>query len=383
MKTQTIKYIGFYDTVVNQTENRNYALSAANKMDYISNVLIQLGYHVLIVSPSETRNPKFYRGKKIKINEKVTLDLFPTFPAGNKLNTLFSMVTMDVLLFLYLMRNTKKGEPVIVYHSLALKSIVRLAKRFKRFVIILEVEEIYQDVSPLPKWLTREEFRTITDANGYIFPTQLLNQKLNSSEKPNAIVHGTYKIEPDRGERFTDGKIHIVYAGTFDAVKGGAITSILAAEFLTEKYHLHVIGFGTVEEKNMVMRTIEEVSNRSKSTITFDGLLAGEDYIIFLQKCDIGLSTQTPGLAYNDTSFPSKILSYLSNGLRVVSIRIKAIETSGIGKDLYYFDEQNPKEIADVIMSINVNEHYDSRQLLNSLNQQFINDMKRLLGDLS
>ena len=48
----------------------------------------------------------------------------------------------------------------------------------------------------------------------------------------------------------------------------------------------------------------------------------------FIQKCQIGLCTQNIDAAFNTTSFPSKILSYMSNGLEVVGVNIAAIKNS-------------------------------------------------------
>ena len=103
------------------------------------------------------------------------------------------------------------------------------------------------------------------------------------------------------------------------------------------------------------------------------------EYIKFLQKCDIGLSTQTPNAEYNDTSFPSKVLSYMANGLRVVSIRIKALEKSKISDLLYYYENDSPKEIAKAIKSIDLSQPYNSRNKIQDLDENFIKDIKELL----
>lgn len=42
----------------------------------------------------------------------------------------------------------------------------------------------------------------------------------------------------------------------------------------------------------------------------------------------------------------------MANGLRVVSVRIPVVEESGIGKCVYYYDEQTPENIAKAIKSI-------------------------------
>ena len=108
-------------------------------------------------------------------------------------------------------------------------------------------------------------------------------------------------------------------------------------------------------------------------------MLSGEDYIRFLQSCDIGLSTQNPDAAFNATSFPSKILSYMANSLQVVSIRIPAIEGSAIGEYMYYYDRQTPEEIAKAIMSVDMSNGMDPRQVIAGLDGTFRRHLKKLL----
>ena len=117
----------------------------------------------------------------------------------------------------------------------------------------------------------------------------------------------------------------------------------------------------------------------SEAGISYDGLLMGSDYIRFLQSCHVGLSTQDPNASFNETSFPSKVLSYLANGLRVVSIRMKSLERSSIGHLLYYYDVNTPKGIASAIESINFNIPYDSRIVIQELDQKFVLEIQKIL----
>ena len=216
-----------------------------------------------------------------------------------------------------------------------------------------------------------------------IFPTELLNEKINTQKKPYAIIHGTYQVEPDRKcNIFQDElqkKIHCVYAGTFDPRKGGAIAAAAAAEFLPENYHIHILGFGNDEEKKKMQDLIAKLASKTVCGISYDGLLSGEDYIRFIQSCDIGLSTQNPDAAFNATSFPSKILSYMANGLRVVSIRIPAIEGSAIGEHMYYYDRQTPEEIAKAILSVDMSDKTDPRTIIADLDVDFQKQLGRIL----
>ena len=187
-------------------------------------------------------------------------------------------------------------------------------------------------------------------------------------------------MEEDRDCRFEDGKIHLLYAGTLDPRKGGA-AAVGSALGLPGNYHVHILGFGSEKDKKDLLDQIGNVSEKTEAAVTFDGLFSGEDYIRFVQSCDVGFSTQTPDAAFNDTSFPSKVLSYLANGLRVVSVRIKALERSAISDLLYYYDGNTPEAIAEAVKQIDFSQPYDSRSVIQELDKKFVEEIGALLRD--
>lgn len=374
-------YLGYYDTAKNAGENRGYVLAATNKMTYICSALNRAGYEVEIVSASGTKNNNSYPGKKVQLTEHTSLQLFPTMGTGCKLRRMIKLLAMQWHIFWYLMCSTHRGEPILAYHSLGYTGILWFLKKIKRFRLILEVEEIYADVTGDER-ARRREMRLFRAADAYLFPTELLDEKLNPQGKPSVIIYGTYQVEEDRKCSFDQPNsqrlVHCVYAGTFDPRKGGSIAAA-AAEYLPSNYHIHILGFGSEQDTRNMKEEIAEVSKRSKASVTYDGLLSGEEYIRFIQSCDIGFSTQNPDADFNATSFPSKILSYLANGLRVVSIRIPAIEQSAVGDILYYYDEQTPENIAKAVLSIDINSAYDSREFIADLDKKFEADIQSLM----
>ncbi len=377
---EKIFYMAYYNST-NSSERRNAVLSSVNKMNYICEALENNGYNTEIVSASGTTEKKFCKSKKVKLTDKTTLKLFSSLPRLNRIVSVIDRVILKTKLFLYMIKNTNKDSIVMVYHSLGYMSLVKRLKKLKGFKLIIEAEEIYGDVIGDEK-TSQKEYDFFKIADGFIFPTELLSEKVNTEKKPEVIIYGTYHIEKELPKLFSDGKIHCVYAGTLDPRKGGAIASAESALFLNENYHIHILGFGNEKEKAETLNTIDSISKKSKAKITYDGLLSGEEYIKFIQSCDIGLSTQNPNGKYNDTSFPSKILSYMANGLRVVSVRIPVVEESGIGKCVYYYDEQTPENIAKAIKSIDFSEEYDSRKTIGVLDKAFICNLKTMLKGL-
>lgn len=373
-----ILYLGYYDTAENAIEMRAFPPAAATKIKYICSAINRAGENVKIVSACRTQGRKNCKGHEFKLNDKTELKLFPCLGYGGAIKRFLRTMQMSIGLFLYLMKNAHRKQPVIVYHGLAYMGIAKLVKKIKGFRLILEIEEIYADVTG-GKGLRKKELAFFKLADAYIFPTELLDEKINTEGKPSAIIYGTYSVEEKLADKFDDGKIHLLYAGTFDPRKGGVVAAAATAGELSNAYHVHICGFGTEEEIKNIKEQIAEVSKKEKATATYDGLLSGEEYLKFVQSCHVGLSTQNPDAEFNDTSFPSKVLSYLSNGLRVVSVRINSLEKSKINELLTYYDENTPKAIAKAIESIDFSKEYDSRKTVAELDARFIKEIKEIL----
>lgn len=378
-----IFYLGYYDLPDGKTD---VVLAATNKMSYIIDVLAESGYGVEIISASTNKRGEKYIGGTRQVRDGVCLTTFSSNFGKNRFARVVKRRIFFNRLKSYLKKQIAEGDTVLIYHSLGYYKLYKWLITQLKANVILEAEEIYTDVGKT-RFVTREkEKQALSYANAYIFPTRLLDEKVNKAHKPSVIIHGTYGVEADRKCEFGDIElrkqdkriIHCVYAGTFDPRKGGAIAAA-AAEFLPENYHIHILGFGSDVEIQNMKDMIADISSRSKATVSYDGLLSGEDYIRFIQSCDIGLSTQNPNAAFNATSFPSKILSYMANGLRVVSIRIPAIESSAIGDYMYYYDTQTPEAIAKAVMTVDVSDDYDGRKIISQLDSGFRSELVKLL----
>lgn len=375
-KMKKIFYISYY-AQPSDSEKRDAVLSAVNKMDYICESLEKNGCEVEVVSASPTLGKKLGKARIKKITDRTTLKLFFSLPNVNKIVSLANRVCMKTQMFFYMLKNTKRDSTVIVYHSLGYMSLVKMLKKIKGFKLIIEAEEIYGDVIGNPK-IVKKEYSFFKIADSFIFPTELLSESVNTEKKPEVIIYGTYHIAKEMPKLFTDGKIHCVYAGTLDPRKGGAAAAAAAALFLNGDYHIHILGFGNEKEKKEMLGIIDDISKKTEAKVTYDGLLSGDEFTSFIQSCDIGFSTQNPDAAFNSTSFPSKILTYMVNGLRVVSIRIPAIEKSAVGKFMYYYDEQTPENIANAVKSIDLADGYDSRKELERIDREFVENIVSL-----
>lgn len=372
-----ILYIGFYD-VPDSQEKRVCCPAAIDKMDYISDALNRAGYSVHHISPSwcaASDGPWTWQ-KTIRLKGQKRLTLCPSGGARRKWLRNGTIVFALLWLLFYLIWHVRRQEKVLVYHSPWLSLPVRWAKRIKGFHLILEVEEIYGHVSSLHPCFDLLEYRLLHSADAYLFATDLLAERFGRS-KPHCVVYGSYGVKDVVSKPANDGRIHLLYAGIVDSHKRGAFNAVESTRHLSGKYVLHVIGFG---DTATLAERISELNRAGECEIVFDGTKAGVDYLRYAQSCHIGLATQSMNGEYLESSFPSKILSYLSMGLQVVSCHIECVAKSPIAAIVTFYYEDTPKAIAEAIQAVGAPEPSDSRLLLSQLDRRFTEDITRLVG---
>lgn len=353
-------------------------------MNYIIASIHAAEYDLTVISPAQLEANVFRSREERWINKKTKCIYLPSRKRYNQ-----SMLPLRLLqkmrrehdLMTALGRVVQDGDTLIVYHSLALMDAVSAIRKRRKFRLVLQVCEIYSDAMAAPdEGKRRKELEFIRSADSYIFMSEVLAQMLHGG-KGYIVCLGAYRCAPHLGNTGSGNtkKIHVVYSGTLDPVKGGGHAAVKAGEYLTEQYHLHILGIGNETQVEAIKELIRQMTQKTAAEITYDGVLLGEDYSHFLQQCDIGLSTQNPAGAFNETSFPSKILSYLGHGLEVVSIRTPVIEKSAVGAFLHYYDIQEPQRIAQAIRNVDINTTRDTGRLIEKLDKDFIDSLRILL----
>lgn len=374
MKRKEIKYIGFYD-LPDSKRKRVSHLAATNKMDYICDAIINAGFAVHLVSPSWTVKEGAFKWlpqetRQLKGHKKITF--CPNFVTSNKITRNLKIVFSLVWLFFWLLLNTRKGEKLLMYHVQWLSLPVIWAKKLIGFHLVLEVEEIYGDVSAIHTYFNKLEKDIIKVADDYLLSTDLLVEKI-SVDKPYTVIYGSYSVYPQLDTPPDDGKIHLLYAGIVDTHKAGAFNAVNAARYLSDKYVLHIIGFGAI---NLLRKEIEEVNTLKGCRVVYDGLISGEEYIRYCQRCHIGLSTQNVEGEYLESSFPSKILSYLGMGLNVVSGKIECVIQSAVGGMVNYYTENSYIAISLAIKNTTIENSATNLEVIKELNKKFIQKLR-------
>ena len=371
-----MKYIVTYKIPVENKEKRYYALSSVDKADYICSCINRCGEKVEIISPSESLINESYRERRDVVNDDKIVITSPSPRGGSLIKNKWATLYTQIWLLFYLIKNCKKGERIFVYHKVMNVPTLIIAIYLKRLKVVLEVEEIFSQLNT-SKWREKLEWQIFSKADSYIFASFQLQEIINKKNKPYVIANGKYEVAPIIAQPSNDGKIHLVYAGLIADGKV-AFKSAGMAQFLSDKYHVHIIGYGQEEDVKKLKEYINDLSKLGKAIVTYDGLKRGYDYDSFLQRCHFGLCPISSDKKFQNACFPSKVTSYLANGLRVVVTENEVIRSSAYGSIVIFSKDDSSFEMAKAVMYAD-DIFVDTRETIKELDRQFVESLRKLL----
>lgn len=379
-----MKYVCEYSIPLDNQENRQYTVSAVNKASYIIKKINEYGVKVEIVSPTSTKlNNGFFRKRIDKINKYCILVSGSTFGAKLKIIKYTQRIWQLVWLFFYLFKNCKRKEKIFVYHSVFYSPVILLLLKLKKIEYILEVEEIFFKLEKIKSnsWRYKLEKALLKNAIAYIFVSNNIENEFNCKRKPFIIISGSYNVNSQLGKLYKDGKVHLLYAGLIK--NDGVITNILElTKYLSNNYVLHIIGYGDKKDTEMVRDKIDILKNVIKCKIQYDGLLSGDDYTRYVQQCHIGICPLKEDKIFQSGCFPSKITSYLSNGLKVVTTKNYVLQNSIYGNNLIFSVSNSPKNLKEAIEKAQNYNQDDSKILIKKLDLNVTLEMEVFLKKL-
>lgn len=379
---KVIKYIGCYDRLYDGKQTRVFSLAAAKKMDYLCNVLNRIGYKVEIISPAYIigKNESYEKEATYKLNKNISLILTPSIGAKNKLIRIFRVLLSKIWLFVYLIKNCTANEKVLIYHDYELAFPVLMAQFIRHFKIVLEVEEQFSKVWSLTIYQKfKEDCLLKKGIKGSLVVSELLAEKL-AIVSP-IISYGNYSVYQgviDRSER--QDIISLIYTGSIDKVKGSAFIAMETITYLPKNYRLMISGPIVQQDKKDFEERMNEINEHcGRKAVEYLGILGGEEYQRLLLNADIALNPQKDG-EFGTFLFPSKIISYMSYDLPVVSTRGESIVRSRVSDLIIFAEDFSPEKIAAAIMKVDIEVKLDCRGRLNELNVIFCRQLMTLLG---
>lgn len=371
-----VYYVAFYNP--QQEVGRRVANYAGeDKIDYICEALNQIGESVTILSNTKSTQNVYLKKTVYNESKLKTIIMFATFPKKNVVLHILDVLYGYLQLIFFLLLRVKNKDIVLVYHSLGYRNILHTVRKLRKFKYILEVEELFQYIEQAKSSFKDKESVVFHEPDGFIFSNDILKEKINVKGKPAVVINGIYKNQDIIYRKKPTDKKRVVYAGSLEPQKGVDYV-INAAKLLSDEYEMKIIGFGSKIDIERVYSLINKVNETSKCHVIYEGIFKGEKYLQYIQSCDIGVCIQNPKDLFNLYEFPSKIFSYMSNGLNVVVNRLEQIEKSSVIEYLTIAEGTDPSSIARAI-STAAQKEVKPHEVLSKLNASFKEELQILI----
>ena len=317
-------------------------------------------------------------GKKYR-TEYGTLKTLFSFGTGNRIAKKLNVLLRKIYLFFLFRFVIRPGDNVILYHSYSYTRFIGKRCAIKKKHIVLEVEEVYGYNAVEDKPYLPDEIRSIKRFDKFILVNDYIAPELGIPEENRVVSYGVVDPDYQKKERqFDRDHVHVLYAGTIDLKKVGASSAVKSAEFLPDRFVLHVAGFGKEEAVRELRALIEENnSHDDRCRIEFHGMLKGEELDSLFDSCDIGISTNVMRPNFANNTFPSKIMTYMTHGLKVVSGYADAFRDAKIARNWSFFHTHDPKEIALAIERAAETDAADDRTVLREVDDQLVDFLRR------
>ncbi|RBW54261.1 hypothetical protein DS884_17560 [Tenacibaculum sp. E3R01] len=369
-----VYYIGYYTSKGNPNCFDVFP-SINSKMDYIIDSIKNKKNSIEIFSLGESNKFNFTKKQIVDNYEKIYY--VSSFAKTNYLYKILSRIWLLLQIVFFILFKVKRNSKVIVYHSYAIINAIKFSVFFKKITLIYEIEEIYKAAWNKGEKEIKKEIKKLSIADKYIFVNDLMDKEFMFN-KEFLICYGSYKknvIKP----KIEKEVINIVYAGFIGNYNSDVHLAIDSIRYLSNKYFLKVIGYGSEKDINEMIKKISKINNEyNEKRIQFDGLLSGNELIDYYGKCDIGICTRLLDNKNSNYTFPSKVLVYLSNNLNVVASKIDCIVNSKIEECINFVDVLTPEGVAETILN---NKNLVDDQILESLDFNFREDLNTMIND--
>lgn len=368
-------YIGWYISPLLENEYTGN-VPGKLKMRYIAKKIVESGNQLTVLSLAEKKGEFFY-SKKVHVEGDIKIIYTGGCGRKGKIWRFINEGMKKIQFCFYILKECKKDDTIILYHSVTYTKLLARLKHFFNRKVVCEVEEIYGYSAIEDKVWVNKEIEAIKKMDLFIFVNAGIPKLLGIDQSKYVVSYGVCNIPERQNERFDDGKIHVVYAGTVENRKLGAMTAVETAQYLSEEYVVHIIGFGKQDAINSLQAEIQKVNQSvgNHALVQYDGYKSGEELDQFLFQCHIGLSSNVMRPNFANNSFPSKVITYMCHDLSVVLGYADAFYSVPEAKKWTFYMSHDPHAIAEAIVRAPVvrKGYYkdDIRRLDLSLNKFF------------
>lgn len=338
------------------------SLASNNKIRYFLYLLNEGNYSFKNISFGFTKT--FGLNRKLEYQNMIYLPCL-NFSEKNKYSFV-SIIYTIIVLIIFIFRNVDKNDTIVLYHHPWILPVFMLTKSFKKYRLVLEIEELcFTDSSKsrIKSMIYRHfEKRIIQLSDHYIVVNDILKRYLKDNfikykSKQVIVCYGNYNLanlyknllncNKPRGENTA-----ILYSGSIDKVRG-VYDAIAAFECLEDiGYTLYISGYGRENEIQELKKRILDI-DKGKNKINFLGELSENEYLKLLSTVDICLNCQKDDDEFSHYSFPSKIINYLSFGKYVISSSMESVKHSKIEPYINFYKTNDTSSLVDLIHRFN------------------------------
>ena len=241
-----VHYIGWY-IAENDDDLYTGNVPGKLKMRYVARKIIEAGKDITIFSLATRKKRGLYCKKRCKKNENTSVLYTGGYSGNRKIERYFNGLIKKLQFTLYVIFEVKKDDTIVLYHSVAYTKLLSILKKIFHRTVVIEVEEVYGYSAVEDHTWVDKEIETIKTMDAFIVVNAGIATEFELDPENYVISYGVCDIPQCRVEQYDDGKIHVVYAGTIERRKLGALTAVEVARYLPDNYIMHISGFGTEE----------------------------------------------------------------------------------------------------------------------------------------
>ena len=356
---KTLIYIANYlsEEVMTRRKNQEfYSPAANNKIISIAKSWKCVGYKVIVLSPSLSKNNSFKKNQSIK--EVYEDDIEIIYVEGidaNVINRIVSIFYQIIQIRKLIKKENIQG--IIFYDFIYEMAYPAFISKylFRKKILVDYEEEIYskeQSFNPhiLLLYLTRKLIARKID--GAILVSSTLKKFIKTDNY--CICRGYYNETFDLmntaelDKRGLEEYIPtIFFGGKMDRFRGIDIL-LEAVKYLKHPCRLVLTGYGPDLEKLKIM---SQNLNSKDVSIDFRGFISKEVYKLLAFTSDILVNTQRIDSESSELLFPSKIIEYMSTGNIVVSSNVSDISLIAEDKIILYYRD-TPQDIEIILNEV-------------------------------
>lgn len=385
-----VHYINFYSD--EEVPERKGDIASRSKIKYIVGVLKRCNFTVNVASCAFSPSKKICSKeiiKRIDMQEKHIYLRTVNIPYVRR-------IVMKFFVLKYLLKNVKKNDVVIFYHSINFNNVIQIFKLLRKQRVLLEYNDRYglhYNESRKVKRVERIEKSIVKSADGYILASPYMAE-LIEKQKPYIVNYGSYAPAaaicndvPENIKIFgQEKKLKLVYTGVVESLRNAAFSVATMSEYLSDAI-VGIAGYGTDSNINRLKQICETINKKcNEKKVEYLGCLNEQELSYLMSVADVAINAHmySPDEIWKSKySFPSKIPLNMSAGLHIITYPFDIIVYSPFSEACVYFEQFTKECLAEAVKRIQVEQPSKDkpRKIVQQLDVQFVSELKRLINE--